>query len=160
MSEQQKVNDKKINLNITTPRGVKFVEKADMLIMRCIDGNLGVLPGHAPVTTALGDGVLRIINNGVEGKLAVFGGIAEIANNTVNIFSTIAQRLEEIDLERAKADLEEAKAAIQDIKDETNFKNMRALMYRSLVRIEVSLHMEDVDYFKEDDEDEKDEGAE
>ena len=74
MSEQQTnfPNEKKINLKITTPRGLKFVEKADMLIMRCIDGDLGVLPGHAPVSVVLGDGILRILNNGVEKKLARF----------------------------------------------------------------------------------------
>ena len=112
MSEQQTnfPNEKKINLKITTPRGLKFVEKADMLIMRCIDGDLGVLPGHAPVSVVLGDGILRILNNGVEKKLALFGGIAEIGSKDVNIFSTIAQRPEEIDLERAIADREKAEA--------------------------------------------------
>ncbi len=150
MSEQEiKTNDKKINLNITTPRGLKFEEKADMVIMRCVDGKLGVLPGHEPIKTALGDGTLQIINDGIERKLAVFGGIVEIKDNTVNIFSTIAQRLEEIDLERAKADLERAKAAIQEDIDKMQFENLRALMYRSLIRLEVGMHMEDVDYFDE-----------
>lgn len=156
MAEQESVlvNDKKINLNITTPRGIKFAKEADMLIMRCVDGNLGVLPGHEPVTTALGDGILRIVNDGIESKLALFGGIVEIKNDTVNIFSTIAQHLEEIDVERARADLERAKAAIQEDIDRMQFQNLRALMYRSLVRIEVSMHMEDVDYFNEGDNDE------
>lgn len=154
MSEQQ--NEKlgtevKLNLNITTPRGLKFVEEADMVVMRCIDGNLGVMPGHAPVTAILGDGTLRIVNNGIEKKLAVFGGIVEIKNNVVNVFSTIAQRFEEIDLERAKEDLEKARAAIQENQEEMQFQNLRALMYRSLVRIEVASYMEDADYFNEDD---------
>lgn len=49
--------DNKINLTITTPRGVKFQEEADRLIMRCIDGELGVLPGHQPLKAVLGDGI-------------------------------------------------------------------------------------------------------
>lgn len=141
------VKDKKINLKIITPRGLKFVEKADMVIMRCIDGDLGVLPGHEPVSTVLGDGVLRIINNGVEKKLAVFGGVAEIDNTTVNIFSTIAQRPEEIDLERAERDRQEAEAAIQEELEEVKVQSMRVLLRRCLVRIEVSTHIEDADYF-------------
>ena len=91
MVEESNLKKDKLNLTITTPRGVKFVEKADMIIMRCIDGDLGVLSGHEPVSAVLGDGILRIKNNGIEKKLAVFGGIAEIDKRTVNIFSTIAQ---------------------------------------------------------------------
>lgn len=89
------MTDKKINLNIITPSGIKFVEKADMVIMRCIDGDLGVLPGHSPVSTVLGGGVLRIINDGLEKKLAVTGGVAEINDRTVNILTTEVLPFEE-----------------------------------------------------------------
>ncbi|NLZ52516.1 MAG: ATP synthase F1 subunit epsilon [Thermoanaerobacteraceae bacterium] len=153
MAKQQTntVNDKKIILSITTPRGLKFVEKADMIIMRCIDGDLGVLPGHAPVSAVLGDGILRIINNGIEKKLAVFGGIAEIEDKTVNIFSTIAQRPEEIDRERAERDLQEAEATIQEESEEHQIRKLQVLLRHSLIRIEVSSHLEEADYIKTDD---------
>ncbi|PWJ47181.1 F-type H+-transporting ATPase subunit epsilon [Faecalicatena contorta] len=146
------VNDRKINLNITTPRGVKFVEKADMIIMRCIDGNMGALLGHEPVSTILGDGILRIFNNGVEKKLAVFGGIAEIGNTTVNIFTTIAQHPEEIDRERAEEDRQSAEATILEASEELKFRSSYILLRRSLVRIEVSLHLEDDEEYSDDEE--------
>lgn len=149
------VEDKKINLNITTPRGLKFVEEADMIIMRCIDGDLGVLPGHEPVSAVLGDGILRIINNGIEKKLAVFGGIVEIDDRTVNIFSTIAQRPEEIDLERAQRDREEAEAAFREGAEELKVQSLQVLLRRALVRIEVSFHVEEAYYFEEKDEDQE-----
>lgn len=146
MSEEQTnlVKEKKINLNITTPRGIKFVEKADMLIMRCIDGDLGVLPGHEPLSAVLGDGILRIFNDGIEKKLAVFGGIVEIEDTTVNIFSTIVQPPEEIDLERAERDRQEAEASLEQ-SEEVHIHSLQVVLRRSLVRIEVSLHMEDDD---------------
>lgn len=148
--------EKKITLNITTPRGLKFTEKADMIIMRCIDGDLGVLPGHAPVSVALGDGILRIYNNGGGiKKLALFGGIAEIDNTTVNIFSTIAQRPEEIDLERAEIDRQEAEEALQEASQENLDNRLQVLLRRSLVRIEVSNHLEEAEYFEDDDNQEK-----
>ncbi|NLZ94042.1 MAG: ATP synthase F1 subunit epsilon [Firmicutes bacterium] len=149
-------NDNKINLTITTPRGVKFVEKADMLIMRCIDGDLGILPGHEPVSAVLGDGILRIFNNGVEKKLAVFGGIVEIEDKTVNLLSTIAQRPEEIDLERAERDRQEAEAAILEESEEHQTRRLQVLLHRSLVRIEVSTHLEEAEYTKDTDEGEND----
>lgn len=151
MSEQTNINnDNKIKLTITTPRGIKFIEEADMIIMRCIDGDLGVLSGHAPVTTVLGDGILRIYNNGTEMKLAIFGGIAEIRDTSVNILSTIAQHPEEIDLVRAKRDRKAAEAAIQEETEELKIQSYHVLLRRSLVRIEVSLHLEENEYDNND----------
>ncbi len=136
---------KKIDLTITTPRGVKFVEKADLVVMRAIDGDLGVLPGHAPLFTVLGDGVLRIVNDGVEKKLAVFGGTAEIDDTNVHILSTIAQRPDEIDLERAETDHQETQAALQEALEEKVTRNLRVLQMRALIRINVSK----ADYFED-----------
>lgn len=127
-------NAKKLTVTITTPRGVKLVEEADKVIMRAIDGTLGVLPRHAPLSTVLGDGVLKIVNNGVEKKLAVFGGVAEIINDTVNIFSTIAQSPDEIDAERAESDRLEAEAKLEEARE----RRMRVMQTRTLIRIYVS----------------------
>jgi len=140
------VNKQKLTLNITTPRGLKFVEQADMIIMRCIDGDLGVLPGHAPVSAVLGDGILRIFNDGSVKKLAVFGGIVEINNTTVNLFSTIAQRPEEIDRERAEADFRRAEETLIEQLEEQDIRRLRVLMHRALVRLEVSSHAEEAGY--------------
>lgn len=151
MARQQINNAKKLNLTITTPRGLKFVERADIVIMRCIDGDLGVLPGHEPLTTVLGDGILRYSNNGIEKKLALFGGTAEISATTVNIFSTIAQRPEEIDLARAERDRKEAEVTLLDESDEHKVKSMQVMLHRSLVRIEVSNQLSKPDYYDNDD---------
>jgi len=154
--EKNTANKKKLALTITTPRGIKFEEEADMVVMRCVDGDLGVLPGHAPVSTVLGDGTLRIINNNVEKKLAVFGGVAEINNRSVNIFSTIAQLPEEIDLERAERDRQEAEEALSEKQDFASIRRVQVMLRRSYVRIEVNLHMQDEGYFDEpEDEDEE-----
>ena len=127
-------NAKKLTVTITTPRGVKVVEEADKVVMRAIDGTLGVLPRHAPLSPVLGDGVLKIVNNGVEKKLAVFGGVAEIINDTVNIFSTIAQSPDEIDAERAESDRLEAEAKLEEARE----RRMRVMQTRALIRIYVS----------------------
>jgi len=150
MAQQQtsQAQDKKIDLIITTPRGVKFVEQADMIIMRCIDGDLGVLPGHAPVSAVLGDGIFRILNDGVEKKLAVFGGIAEIGEDRVHVFSTIAQRPEEIDRERAEADRRLAEATIQEESETQQVRKLQVLLRHALIRIEVSSHLEEAEYVK------------
>lgn len=135
---------KKLQLTITTPRGVKFVESADMVIMRSIDGDLGVLPSHAPLTTVLGDGVLRIRNNGSEKQLALFGGVAEIDDLDIKIFSTIAQRPDEIDLERAEEDRLQAEAALNEEREEQMSRRLQVMQVRALVRLQVG---NNTDYF-------------
>jgi F-type H+-transporting ATPase subunit epsilon len=154
---KENAEENKIHLTIVTPRGVKFTEKADMIIMRCVDGDLGVLPGHAPLTAALGDGIFRIFSNGVEKKLAVFGGIAEIDDRTVNIYSTIAQRPEEIDRERAEMDRREVEATILEESEEHQVRRLRVLLHHALIRIEVSSHLEEAEYLKYEEEKEDDE---
>lgn len=142
---------KKIDLTIITPRGVKFVEQADMIIMRAIDGDIGIYPGHEPLSTVLGDGVLRIINDDYEKKLAVFGGTVDIEDQSVQILTTIAQRPEEIDLDRAEEDRLEAEAKMQDELEEKMTRRLHVMQMRALVRI----HVSQPDYF-DDIEDEKD----
>ncbi len=154
MSEKltNQTKNKKITINITTPRGLKYVEKADMVVMRCIDGDLGVLYGHAPLSAILGDGILRIFNDGNVKKLALFGGVVEIGKNIVNIFSTIAQRPEEIDLERAEADRQQLEALFRDKLEEHQIQSSLILLQRALVRIEVSKDLEKVEYYEEESE--------
>ena len=92
-------------------------------------------------------------NDGVEKKLAVFGGVAEIDESSVNLFTTIAQRPEEIDLERAERDRREAEAAMSEMaKEDLQTRRLRMKLQHSLVRIEVSLHLEEEQLSGEDSE--------
>ena len=136
----------KLSLTIITPRGVKFEEEADMITMRTIQGEMGILARHAPVTTILGDGVLRIRNNGFEKNLAVFGGVAEIDGNHIQILSTIAQRPDEIDVARAEEDRIEAQAAIQEEHDEQVTRRLEVRQVRALIRLRVGQS----DFFEDD----------
>lgn len=93
----------------------------------------------------------------MEKKLAVFGGIAEIGDDRVNVFSTIAQRPEEIDRERAEADRRLAEATIQEESEAQQIRKLQVLLRHALIRIEVSSHLEEAEYVKLDSE-EKQEG--
>ncbi len=137
------MDKKKISLRIITPRGVKIKEQADMIIMRCIDGDMGILPGHEPVSAALGDGILRIINENTEQKIAVFGGVAVIENDTVSLMTSIAQRPWEIDLPRAESDRSEAMLLMQEKAEDLKIQSYQVLLRRALVRIETAIHLQD-----------------
>ena len=75
-------------------------------------------------------------------KLAVIGRIADIDQKSIKIFTTIAQRPDEKDVERAESDLREAEATMIEELEENQVRRLQVLMRRALVRIEVSSHPE------------------
>ena len=136
----EKMDRKKIQLRIVTPRGVKIEEEADLITMRCIDGDMGILPGHSETSVAMGDGILRLSNEGNIQKIAVFGGVAEIKNDRVNIMTSIAQRPGEIDRPRAETDRDQMEQLVQEKAGDLRIQSQYVLLRRALVRIEVSMH--------------------
>jgi F-type H+-transporting ATPase subunit epsilon len=127
----------KVRLRIVTPVNVKVDQDTDMVIMRCVSGDLGVLPGHMPLSAALCYGVLRIIYGGGERKIVVHGGFVTIQNDVVTILTKDAEWPNEIDLARAHADLEHAKQRLREQIDEKEYKIDQMLLRRALVQIEI-----------------------
>ena len=82
---------------------------ATMVIARTVEGDVGVLRGHAPMLSVLTDAVVEISDaEGGSVVAVVDGGFVSVANNRVSILSERAQLAEEIDVEAARADLDAA----------------------------------------------------
>ena len=92
-----------MRLEIVTAERMVYSEDVDMLVAPGIDGQLGILPNHAPLLTALQPGEIRVDKNGEENYMAVSGGFLEVLANRVTILADTAERAEEIDIERAEA---------------------------------------------------------
>ena len=85
---------------------------ATTVIARTTEGDIGVLPGHAPYIGLLADGVVEIrTDGGAEQVAAVHGGFLSIADDRVSILAEFAELSEEIDLEEARRDLQDAESA-------------------------------------------------
>jgi F-type H+-transporting ATPase subunit epsilon len=83
--------------------------RATMVIARTVEGDVGVLRGHAPLLSLLTDAVVEI--TGEEGEVvvaAVDGGFLSVAADRVSILSERAVLAEEIDVDAARAELEQA----------------------------------------------------
>ena len=130
--------DLKIHLQVITPKEVKINQDADMVIMRSTSGDMGILPGHKLCTTALDDGVLRIVEDKEERRLAVYGGFAEVQDDVITIVTNDAEWPEEIDRIRAESDREHAEQRLNERINDVEIRNAQVLLRRSLVRIEVS----------------------
>ncbi|HEX6756765.1 MAG TPA: F0F1 ATP synthase subunit epsilon [Mycobacteriales bacterium] len=90
--------------------------EARMVIARTTEGELGVLPGHAPLLGQLADGgIVRVQEDGGgELTFAVHGGFLSVTDAGVSILAELAERSEEIDVDRAQRALDRARSAGDD----------------------------------------------
>src|SRR5450432_3680315 len=99
-----------LQLIVVTPERQLLHETVSYVTVPGLDGELGVLPGHAPLITELGIGELTY-QSAASSKaipLAILGGFAEILGDRVTVLAETAERAEEIDLSRAEAALARA----------------------------------------------------
>ena len=108
-----------IELEVVTPERHVLAQTVKWIEMPGKEGYLGILPGHAPLITELGIGVLTYRNNGDTHFLTVIQGYAEVLPDRVIVLAEIAERAEEIDIARTRTALERAKAAVAktDVRD-------------------------------------------
>ena len=129
---------KKLRVRITTPEEIKFDEDVEMVIMRCITGDMGILPNHQPISAILDFGVLRLIDRDVERRMAVYGGIAQVSDNIVTILANDAQWPEDIDIAFVQSERERMERRSQEDLDDLEIQRDAVLMRRTLVQFEVS----------------------
>jgi F-type H+-transporting ATPase subunit epsilon len=97
-----------IKLDIVTAEHVVYAAEVDEVIAPGVEGQLGILPHHAPLMTTLQAGELRVKRGGTEDIMAISGGFLEVRPDRVIILADAAERAEEIDIARAQAAKERA----------------------------------------------------
>ena len=91
-----------IRLEIVTAERSVYSEDVDEVVAPGTEGELGILPHHAPLMTMLKPGALLVKKNGQEQHLAVSGGFMEVRPERIIILADTAERAEEIDIARAE----------------------------------------------------------
>lgn len=132
------MSDKKVHLKIITPSETKVDIMTDMVIMRCTTGDMGILPDHEACTAILDLGILRIIDEGTEKRMALLGGVAQMENNMLTILANNAEWPEELDNARARASREEWQAKLDNSADSVEVHRNHVQVRRALVRMDVS----------------------
>ncbi len=105
---------------VTAERVVLTDDNVDMVIAPSVDGEVGILPRHAPLLTVLQIGELRVKKGADEQSIVVAGGFMEVLNDKVTILADAAERSEEIDIaaaEQARTRAEQALANREQIGD-------------------------------------------
>ena len=125
-------------LTIVEPDGVFYEGEIDMLEFNTTEGEIGVLPGHIPMTVIIKPGIMTIYETGKEEKnAAVHAGFAEILQDKVTILAEVVEWPDEIDVSRAEAALERAKERLQQKETGTDMMRAETALLRAMARINV-----------------------
>ena len=126
-------------LEIVTPERLAYSDTVDAVVLPGSEGELGVLPHHAPLVSMLGVGELRIRKDGAEESFAIVGGFLQVRPDKVVVMAETADMASEIDLEKAQEARREAERALETGYHEgADLAAARAALQQALVRIRVA----------------------
>ena len=120
-----------LNVELVAVERLLWSGEADMVVARTTEGEMGVLPGHAPVLGELAEpGLVKIQRTVGEGTLiaAVHGGFLSVSEKGVSILAEFAELSDEIDVERAQAALSRAEQGAEDEDREAKARAQSRLM--------------------------------
>jgi len=128
-----------LHLEIVTPERRAFTGDVDEVIVPGSEGEMGILPHHAPLISLLGQGVLRIKTGGQEQEIAIFGGFLQVRPDRVVVLAETADLGSEIDLERAERARREAEHVLEGgFVEPADLASARAALQRALIRIRLA----------------------
>lgn len=127
-----------LRLEIVTAERTVFADDVSEVVAWGIEGQLGILPHHAPLMTMLQPGDLLIKKDDEEHYLAISGGFLEVRPDKVIILADACERAEEIDVERAEAARRRAEEILKTRPPEMDTAAAEAALRRSLARIKVA----------------------
>lgn len=128
-----------LRLEVITAEREVLSEDVESVVAPGMEGQLGILPRHAPLLTALVPGELRARKpGGEELVLALSGGFMEVLPDRVIVLADAAERAEEIDLERAEAARRRAQERLAHPTPEVDLARAQASLQRALVRLRVA----------------------
>ncbi|MCI0346769.1 MAG: F0F1 ATP synthase subunit epsilon [Chloroflexi bacterium] len=124
-----------LKLEIVTPERLAYSDEVDTVVLPGSEGELGVLPHHAPLVSTLGVGELRIRKAGQEESFAIAGGFLQVRPDKVVVMAELADMASDIDLEKAQAARRDAEKALETGFDEgADLASARAALQVALLR--------------------------
>jgi F-type H+-transporting ATPase subunit epsilon len=120
---------------VTAEREVFAEEGVDEVVAPGIEGELTVLPSHAPLLTMIKPGIMRLVKGGQDVDVAITGGFLEVREDRVTILADAADRAEEIDELEAEEARRAAERAMQERESSEQFAEASAAMQRALLRL-------------------------
>ena len=85
------------HFDLVSPEKMAFSGEVDQVDVPGVEGDFGVLAGHAPIVAAIRPGILTLITGGSKQKIIVLGGVAEISDKGLTVLADVATSIQEID---------------------------------------------------------------
>jgi F-type H+-transporting ATPase subunit epsilon len=127
-----------LRLEIITAECQVFSDDVNTVVAPGVEGELGILPHHAPLITMLKPGEVLIRKDSEETYMSVSGGFLEVRPDKILILADACERAEEIDIERAEAAKRRAEERLKTRTPEVDVAQVQAALLRSLVRLKVA----------------------
>jgi F-type H+-transporting ATPase subunit epsilon len=127
-----------MRLDIITAEREVYSDDVEVLVAPGIDGELGILPHHAPLITALQPGEILIRKDGQESYLAVSGGFMEVMANRVTILADACERSDEIDEARAQEAVQRAQERVANRASDMDLQRALTAVRRAETRLRVA----------------------
>lgn len=132
------MSDKTLVLTVVTPQRRVFQESVNMVIVRTTEGEIGVLPGHAPLVAPLAIGAMTVKMPAGERKAAINGGFIEVTPEEVIVLTESAELAEEIDVSRAAEAKKRAMDRLDKKQSDIDYTRAQAALNRAVVRLRVA----------------------
>ena len=127
-----------LELQIVTPDRLLLKEQVDEVEIPGSDGYFGVLPGHTPLLASLAVGELWYRKGQEKTYISLAFGFAEVLPDRVTILARLAERADEIDVERAEEARRRAEQRLAHPKSDVDYERARLSLTRSIMRLQVS----------------------
>ena len=128
-----------ILLEVLTPeRRVFSAQVSELQFPTAERGYYGILPGHTPLVTALGQGLIYYTEGDQKHWLTVFGGFAEVGPDHVTVLARVSETVDMIDVDRAESARAHAQKMIKDAETETDLDQAQAKLEASLIRLQAA----------------------
>ena len=102
------------HFDLVSPDRLAFSGEVDQVDVPGLEGDFGVLAGHAPVVAAIRPGILTIITGTTRQKIIVLGGLAEVSAKGLTVLADVATSLEELDRAQFAEEINEMQAKISE----------------------------------------------
>jgi F-type H+-transporting ATPase subunit epsilon len=102
------------HFDLVSPEKLAFAGEVDQVDVPGVEGDFGVLAGHAPVVAAIRPGILTVITGATKQKIIVLGGVAEVSEKGLTVLAEVATSLEELDRAEFAETISEMEARLSE----------------------------------------------
>lgn len=125
-------------LQVATPERLFVDEQVSEAELPGRNGYMGILPGHAPLLSALAPGILTYGSGGSRQAIVIDGGFVEVFDNQVRVLADSAQRADQVDMNQARQDLDAANRALREAQNSEESDAALELLQKAQARIDIA----------------------